>query len=71
MDETEALSRLTFCGECVFWHPWDGKEIKEEYRGLIGHCNKPYEGMVQRNKDDFCSRGVKKRSDNNDPLRKG
>jgi hypothetical protein len=27
--------------------------------------------MVQRDKDDFCSRGVKKRSDNNDPLRKG
>lgn len=62
MVKTDTLSRLTFCGECAFWHPWNNKEIREEYRDYVGFCNKPYEGAVQRERDDFCSRGVKKRS---------
>ena len=57
MDKTEALSRLTFCGECAFWHSWKSEELKEEFRGHYGHCNKPYEGMVEREKYDFCSKG--------------
>ena len=60
MDKADILSRLTFCGECAFWSPWETKMIKEEYRGYLGFCNKPYEDMVQREKDDFCSRGRKK-----------
>lgn len=61
MDKTEAISRLTFCGECAFWHPLlNAKMLKPEYREYVGYCNKPYEGVVQREKDDFCSRGVKK-----------
>lgn len=61
MDKNEALSRLTFCGECVFWRPLYLKDLKEEYRGCIGCCNKPYEGATQRDKDDFCSTGRKKK----------
>lgn len=60
MEKTEALSRLTFCGECVFWHPLNTKMLKEEYRGYIGCCERPREGIVERNKDDFCSKGVKR-----------
>ena len=62
MIKTEALSRLTFCGECGYWHPLENKRLKEEYRGYIGICNKPREATVERLKDDFCSCGVKKRS---------
>lgn len=60
MDKNEACSRLTFCGECGFWHPLYANGLKEEYRGYIGYCNRPREGMVERYKDDFCSRGVEK-----------
>ena len=61
MDKTEALSRLTFCGECAYWRPLNATMLKEEYRGFIGICNKPREAMVERDKDDFCSRGTPKR----------
>lgn len=64
MDKTEALSRLTFCGECGYWKPLNDKRLKKEYLGYIGICNKPREAMVERLKDDFCSNGVKRR--NND-----
>ena len=64
MDKTEALSRLTFCGECGYWHSLNDKRLKEECRDYIGVCNKPCEPMVQRCKDDFCSCGLKKRSNN-------
>lgn len=60
MVKTDTLSRLTFCGECVYWHSLDDKRLKDEYRGYIGICNKPHEAMVQRLKDDFCSNGRKK-----------
>lgn len=54
---TGALERLTFCGECVYWKTSYDERFKEEYRGEIGYCNRPHEAMVQRDKDDFCSRG--------------
>lgn len=59
MDKTDIISRLTFCGECVYWQPLHSKMIKEEYLGYIGCCNKPFETAVERYKDDFCSRGCK------------
>ena len=59
MEKTEALSRLTFCGECAYWRPLYTKMLKEEYSGYIGCCNRPRESMIERNKDDFCSRGYK------------
>ena len=59
MDKTEACSRLVFCGECCYWHPLHSNIIKKEYRGYVGYCNKPHETMVERYKDDFCSRGYK------------
>lgn len=62
MDRAEAMPRLTFCGECGYWRPLNDKRLKEEYRGYIGRCDRPCEHMIQRDKDDFCSRGVKKRS---------
>lgn len=60
MDKTNVLNRLTFCGECVFWHPLDTKIIKEEYRGFIGYCDRPHQDKVERNANDFCSRGLNK-----------
>ena len=66
MEKTDALSQLTYCGECAFWHPFTNvKMLKEEYRNYIGCCNRPHEGAVQRNRDDFCSRGVKKSKEEN------
>lgn len=61
MEKTDVLSRLTFCGECGYWRIWDTKKIKEECRGYLGFCDRPHEGKVQRDRDDFCSRGVKKK----------
>lgn len=61
MDKNEALSRLTYCGECGYWRPVYNKKLKEEYYDYYGVCNKPREAMVERCKDDFCSRGVKRR----------
>lgn len=60
MDKSEALSRLTFCGECGYWKPINAKMLKEEYRGYIGCCDRPHVGKMERYRDDFCSRGVKK-----------
>jgi hypothetical protein len=57
MDKTKALDRLTFCGECGYWKPSNDNRIKEEYRDYIGYCSRPYEGMIRRDRDDFCSRG--------------
>lgn len=59
MDKNKALDRLIFCGECIYWHSLNDKRLKEEYQGYIGCCNRPYESMIQREKDDFCSRGYK------------
>jgi hypothetical protein len=64
MDKSNALDRLTFCGECGYWNPLYPKGLKEEYRGYIGCCNRPREAMIERYKDDFCSRGVKRRNEN-------
>jgi hypothetical protein len=60
MDRTDVLSRLTFCGECGYWKSLNDKRLKKEYRDYIGVCNKPFEAMVERCKDDFCSSGIKK-----------
>lgn len=59
MGNSKALDRLTFCGECVYWHSLHDKRLKEEYQDYVGLCNKPYEAVVQRDKDDFCSRGYR------------
>lgn len=61
MDKTNLLSRLTYCGECGWWRPLNAKMLKEECRGYIGCCNRPSEPMVERNKDDFCSRGISRK----------
>ena len=65
MNKTDALSRLTFCGECGYWKPTNDKRLKEEFRDYVGICNRPCEAMIMREKDDFCSRGHKKREVNN------
>ena len=59
MDKNTALDRLVFCGECVYWHSLNDKRLKKEYRDYIGVCNRPWEDRLQRDKDDFCSRGSK------------
>lgn len=63
MVKAEVYSRFTYCGECAFWHPLNAKTLKEEYRGYIGYCDRPREHKVERNRDDFCSRGAKKEND--------
>lgn len=58
MDKTEALSRLTFCEDCAFWHR--GVHTDMGYVDWEGACDRPYEDPVCRAYDDFCSKGVKK-----------
>lgn len=58
MDKTEALSRLTFCGEC---ERWKNTPIKQHgYSEKVGYCEKPGQGKLIKMDDDFCSNGRKK-----------
>jgi hypothetical protein len=66
MEKSKALEHLTFCEDCGYWRPLDytAIQVKEEHRGYLGCCNKPYESARERYKDDFCSRGRPKKGDN-------
>lgn len=57
MNKSNPLDKLTFCDECICWHPLCTRVIKKEYRGHIGYCEKPGQGKMEKYADDFCSRG--------------